>query len=61
MKLALLATIVAFGGSIAGFGITAGVSSDDRRPEMSAGPPMEDVVVRGTDRDCPKAVAAEKA
>ena len=61
MKIALLATLVAFGGSIAGFGITTGVSSDDRRSEMSAGPPMEDVVVRGKDRDCPKAVAADRA
>ena len=35
MKLALLATIVAFGGSIAGFGLTAGASADDRRSPSS--------------------------
>jgi hypothetical protein len=59
MKVALLATLLTFGGSLAGFGLTAG-SSDAPSPGMAAGPPaalMDDVVVRGEDRDCPKAEA----
>lgn len=58
MKVALLATLVAFGGSIAGFGLTAGVSgapSSDRAAAPAV--VMEDVVVRGDDRDCPEAKA----
>jgi hypothetical protein len=61
MKLALLATLLAFGGSIAGFGLTAGADAPD--PRTTASPPSaesEQIVVRGTDRDCPKAQAAER-
>jgi hypothetical protein len=57
MKVALLATLVAFGGSIAGFGLTSGVSGAPS-PDRAAAPAVtEDVIVRGHDRDCPKAKA----
>ena len=61
MKIALLATMLAFGGSLAGFGLSAGVSSDPPATDQAAAPRkavMQDVVVRGKDRDCPKAVVA---
>ncbi len=54
MKLALLATLLTFGGSIAGFGIATGGSP----APVAASPPSaetEHLVVRGQDRDCPKA------
>ncbi len=60
MKVALLATLVAFGGSLAGFGLTTR-TSDAPSPEVAGSPPTgrtvptEDVVVRGKDRDCPAA------
>lgn len=61
MKIALLATMLAFGGSLAGFGITAATGGPDA--PVVASPPSaqsEHVIVRGKDPDCPKAVA-EKA
>ena len=63
MKLALLATMLAFGGSLAGFGLTAGVSPDAPATDRAAAPReavLQDVVVRGKDPDCPKAVIAER-
>ena len=57
MKVALLATLITFGGSIAGFGLTSGVSGAPSTDRAATPPAMEDVVVRGTDRDCPKATA----
>jgi hypothetical protein len=62
MKLALLATLLTFGGSVAGFGLTSGIAGGPEAP-VAGSPPAsstEHVVVRGKDRDCPKAVA-EKA
>jgi hypothetical protein len=61
MKIALLATMLAFGGSLAGFGITAATGGPDA-PVAASSPTVstEDVVVRGNGPDCPKAVA-EKA
>jgi hypothetical protein len=60
MKLALFATLLTFAGSIAGFGVVAGADAPD--PLAAAGPPAatEQIVVRGKDRDCPKAVKAER-
>jgi hypothetical protein len=58
MKVALLATLIAFGGSLAGFGLTSGAAGGPASP-VAASPPSvqtEDVIVRGKDRDCPKAV-----
>ena len=63
MKLALLATMFAFAGSLAGFGLTSGAAGGPAAPVAAsppAAPPMEEVVVRGAGRDCPKA-EAEKA
>ena len=61
MKVALLATMLAFGGSLAGFGLTAGVVGGPESPGAASPPaPTEHVVVRGNGPDCPKAVA-EKA
>ena len=61
MKLALFATLLAFGGSLAGFGLTAATGGPDA-PVAASPPttPTEHVVVRSTGPDCPKAVA-EKA
>ena len=58
MKVALVASLLAFGGSIAGFGLASGVSGAPS-PDRAAAPAvvMEDVVVRGDDRDCPRAKA----
>ena len=63
MKHALLATVAAFGGSLAGFGHVSGAAFGPDAPVAASPPPAaqtEDVIVRGKDRDCPKAVA-EKA
>ena len=60
MKVALLATLITFGGSIAGFGLTTGVSGAPSTDRAAAPPAMEDVVVRGTDRDCPRAEEARR-
>lgn len=61
MKIALLATMLAFVGSLAGFGITAATGGPDA--PVAASPPSahaEDVIVRGKGPDCPRAVT-EKA
>jgi hypothetical protein len=62
MKIALLATLFAFGGSIAGYGITSAATGGPDAPLTASPPsaPTEEVVVRGNGPDCPKAVA-EKA
>ena len=60
MKLALLATLLAFGGSLAGFGIASGTAGPETR--VTAAPPTssEHVIVSpaaedsARDRDCPK-------
>jgi hypothetical protein len=61
MKLALLATLLTFGGSLAGFGLTAGAGGSPApvasSPHQAA---SEDIVLRGKDRDCPKAQEVEK-
>ena len=60
MKLALLATLLTFAGSLAGFGLTTGGGST---APVVAGLPAsstDDVVVRADDHDCPKA-ETEKA
>ena len=58
MKLALLATMVTFAGSIAGF---QAVSAGSPPPEVAASPAaVESVVVQGSgDRDCPWARPAD--
>ena len=57
MKLALLATLITFGGSLAGFGLTSGVSGAPATDRAAAPAASEDVVVRGDDRACPRAKA----
>ena len=61
MKLALFATLLAFGGSLAGFGVVSGSAGTATR--VTAGPPTstEHVIVGPAaddaarrDRDCPK-------
>ena len=61
MKLALLATLLTFAGSLAGFGLTTGADGPAAPVASSQRPAAaEDLVVRGRDHDCPKAHEVEK-
>jgi hypothetical protein len=61
MKLALLATLLGFGGSLAGFGLVSGTAGSAAPVALDARPAQtEDVVVRGKHPDCPKAEEVEK-
>ncbi len=62
MKLALLATLLGFGGSLAGFGLVSGTagSAAPVAADVRSAAATEDVVVRGKHHDCPRAEKVKK-